>query len=246
MIGINELNNEKANIETVIPALHLKAERWRSLEESGRINKQISLNLKLRSMKNKSLLLTFGILIIALNSVAQQNGTFIDSRDGKKYKTVTIGSQTWMAENLAFKTYIGCWAYGNDTNNVVKYGYLYNWETAKSVCPTGWHLPSPDEWTTLIIYLGGDNIAGCKLKATKNWKNLDKCTTNSSDFSALPGGFRSSKGSFHVIGDYGCWWSSKEYLDTAWCWYMQGQGSSISKEGYDMSSGYSVRCLKDK
>ena len=87
-----------------------------------------------------------------------------------------------MAENLAYKASSGCWAYNNDQNNVAKYGYLYNWETAKVVCPAGWHLPTNDEWTTLENYLGGEAVAGNKLKSATGWDG-----TNESGFSAFLG-----------------------------------------------------------
>jgi uncharacterized protein (TIGR02145 family) len=121
-------------------------------------------------MRNKSLLLTVLILNIAMCSMAQVAGTFKDSRDGKTYKTVKIGTQTWMANNLAFKASSGCCAYDNNKSNAAIYGYLYSWETAKNVCPTGWHLPSMAEWTTLIDYEGGET-AGNKLKeaGSKHW-----------------------------------------------------------------------------
>jgi uncharacterized protein (TIGR02145 family) len=83
-------------------------------------------------------------------------GQLTDKRDGKTYKTVKIGNQVWMAENLAFKPSSGnYWAYDDDNSNVAKYGYLYDWETALDVCPAGWHLPSDKEWPVLTDYLGG-------------------------------------------------------------------------------------------
>jgi uncharacterized protein (TIGR02145 family) len=104
-------------------------------------------------MKTKSLLITFAILIIALNSLAQLSGTITDSRDNKVYKTIKIGTQTWMAENLAYQASDGGWMYKDQSN--LAYGYLYTWETAKNSCPLGWHLPSKAEWEILATYLGG-------------------------------------------------------------------------------------------
>ena len=151
-------------------------------------------------MKNESLLLTVAISIIALSSLAQETGTFADSRDGKTYKTVKIGTQTWMAENLAFKYDGGCLAYKDSTKYVTVYGYLYNWETAMKVCPAGWHLPTDAEWTTLTTYLGGEGAAGVKLKSTSIRVNPNEGAANSSGFTALPGGFRDYHGTFGNIG----------------------------------------------
>lgn len=116
--------------------------------------------------------------------------TFADKREGQIYYCIQIGDQLWMAENLAYKTNTGCWAYKNEENNVSIYGYLYNWETACNVCPEGWHLPSNDEFYILINYLGGSTIAGGKMKRTGTtyWKSPNAGATNSSGFTALPGG----------------------------------------------------------
>lgn len=198
-------------------------------------------------MKNKFFFLTIAIVLSAMYSLAQVKGTFTDSRDGKTYKTVTIGSQIWMAENLAYKSASGCWAYDNEESNVATYGYLYDWTTAKKVCPTGWHLPSNSDWTTLTTYLGGLKAAGSKLKSISGWKDYNKDATNSSGFSALGGGMSMTDGSYSYLGMYGYWWSSSESnANLVWCrmldcgsWEM----SSFDDRGKD--GGYSVRCIND-
>ena len=91
----------------------------------------------------------------SINNKNKNNKTFTDERDGKTYKLVKIGKQVWMAENLADKANKGCWAYNQDTSNVSKYGYLYNYETAKNVCPDGYHLPTKSEFETLLKNYGG-------------------------------------------------------------------------------------------
>ena len=161
-------------------------------------------------MRNKSLLMTFVILNIAMCSIAQVAGTFKDSRDGKTYKTAKIGAQTWMAENLAFKAGNGCVAYDNNKTNAATYGYLYDWETAKKVCPAGWHLPSKAEWVTLTTYSGGEKTAGNKLKeaGSKHWASPNEGATNANGFTALPGGGRQEDGQFTNIKIYGNWWTS--------------------------------------
>ena len=174
--------------------------------------------------------------------------SFIDNRDGKVYNTVQIGDQVWMAENLAYEPSSGnYWAYADDQSYVEKYGYLYDWETACKACPDGWHLPSNDEWNTLIEHLGGKNVAGKKMKSTNGWQN-NSGGTNESRFSGLPGGFRSADGSSHNHGEIGYWWSNLEtsnfsavgrYLDSnPSCLYPR---YSSSKE-----HGKSVRCVEGK
>jgi uncharacterized protein (TIGR02145 family) len=147
-------------------------------------------------MKKSLLILT--IAVCYLTGYGQQIGNFTDPRDGKVYKTVKIGNQTWFSENLAFKTDSGCYAYDNNDKFAAIYGYMYKFRVAEKECPPGWHLPSDLEWKQLISYLGGDSIAATKLKATHGWNSKDGLgsstnpaifATNSSGFSALPGGY---------------------------------------------------------
>ncbi|MDR2694074.1 MAG: fibrobacter succinogenes major paralogous domain-containing protein, partial [Chitinispirillales bacterium] len=116
-------------------------------------------------------------------------GTFTDSRDGKTYNTVKIGKQTWMAENLNYGTSSGSWCYNDRDSYCKKYGRLYEWETAKKTCPSGWHLPSRQEWEALVTYAGGYEAAGKRLKSTIGW-NDSGSGTDDYGFSALPGGGR--------------------------------------------------------
>ena len=135
---------------------------------------------------------------------------------------------------------------------VATYGYLYNWETAKTVCPAGWHLPSDAEWKTLIDYFGysaSGNIAGGMLKATSKWSSPNTDATNSSGFTALPGGYRDFMGgnTFKSIGKKGYWWSSTEFSSkSAWHLYMLcSSGAAYQSFLLKNTSGFSVRCLKD-
>jgi uncharacterized protein (TIGR02145 family) len=197
-------------------------------------------------MKIKFMFFSISIIMIGLVSKAQIKGSFIDSRNGKTYKTVKIGTQTWMAENLAYKTSSGCWAYDNNQNNVITYGYLYDWETAKKVCPKGWHLPNDAEWATLTTYLGGQDIAGGKLKSTSIWKSPNTGATNSSGFTALPGGCRDYDGTFKYIGYAGNWWSSSGSSSAnSWHRRLGYDVSFIGCYNYLEVDGFSVRCIKD-
>jgi uncharacterized protein (TIGR02145 family) len=177
---------------------------------------------------------------------ASRFATFQDPRDNKTYKMVKIGNQIWMAENLAYKPRSGnYWAYDNNSSNVNKYGYLYDWQTAKNVCPTGWHLPSDSEWTALTDYIGDASTAGTKLKAKNGWSSNGN-GTDDYGFSALPGGYRLFNGNFNTIGYYGYWWSSTENSTTnAWYRSMRYNNSSVNRYNFDKSWGFSVRCLRD-
>jgi len=172
-----------------------------------------------------------------------------DSCNIQDYKTVTIGTQTWMAENSNCNV-SGSVCYGNDPANCAKYGRLYNWETAKTVCPSGWHLPSNEEWTTLTDYVESQGdcnyyCAGTRLKAQSGW-NDDGNGTNNHGFSALPGGLGYSDGSFYDVGDYGFWWSASEY-DSSNAYYRgMGNGSEIIDWGDPGKTNlFSVRCIQD-
>jgi uncharacterized protein (TIGR02145 family) len=143
---------------------------------------------------------------------SNHSGTFTDPRDGKIYKTVKIGKQTWMAENLNYEA-SGGKCYDNNPINAQKYGRLYNWETAKRVCPPSWHLPSNEEWQELVDFAGGDKIAGKKLKATNGWDSFYGRSGNGTDeygFAALPGGYGFSNGNFYKIGKSSSWWTATE------------------------------------
>ena len=199
-------------------------------------------------------------------------GTMTD-QDGNVYKTVTIGTQTWMAENLRTAKYsdgtaiplitnhtawsnltTGAYCNYNNTSNtdtIATYGRLYNWYAVNTgkLAPKGWHVPTDAEWTTLTTYLGGKSVAGGKLKetGTTHWVSFNTGTTNETGFTALPGGGRFLYGSFFSIGKTGHWWSATEYVATyAWDRYMHNNFSYVDSYGdYDKEVGFSVRCVRD-
>ncbi|MCL2261532.1 MAG: fibrobacter succinogenes major paralogous domain-containing protein [Fibromonadales bacterium] len=173
-------------------------------------------------------------------------GSLTDKRDGKVYKTVKIGAQNWMAENLSYDTK-GSKCYDNKSENCVKYGRLYDWSTAMKVCPNGWHLPGNDEWQKLVDLAGGNNFAGEKLKAKNGWGTIK----NSDDygFSALPGGAVRSylRFSFHSAGYYGHWWSSTKYDKDEKLSYNRSMSHLYESVdwGFDRKQSLlSVRCVK--
>jgi uncharacterized protein (TIGR02145 family) len=167
------------------------------------------------------------------------------SYEGQDYKTVLIGTQVWMAENLNYNA-SGSKCYNNNVSNCAKYGRLYDWETAKTVCPSGWHLPTDDEWTTLTDNVGGASTAGKKLKATSGW-NSGGNGTDEFGFAALPGGI-SSGNNFYNVGNHGSWWSATEsnasfayvqYLD-----HVYEYDDEVFRGSSDKSFLRSVRCIQ--
>jgi uncharacterized protein (TIGR02145 family) len=214
----------------------------------------------------------------ALFNPVKSYGTVTD-QDGNVYKTITIGTQTWMAENLRTTKYRNGrsisevtdnteWlnttegAYCNyhnssSTDTIATFGRLYNWYAVndnRNIAPAGWHIPSDEEWTTLITYIGGAATAGEKLKETgiSHWFQ-NPYASNESGFTALPAGFRhTAEGKFVGLGLITFWWSSTE-ADTSWhdnpLWasyrYVQYLEKDSGRGNWLKEHGFSVRCVKD-
>jgi len=162
--------------------------------------------------------------------------TFTDSRDGKTYKTIKIGTQTWLTENLNYEAK-GSTCYDNKPENCQKFGRLYNWNTAKKICPEGWHLPSDSEWEKLVSNAGTN--PGKKLKSN-SWSGTDDY-----GFAALPGGLNAG-GKFSGGGSIGLWWSATEHdAGNALRYIMDGSHDNVDKFHNDKARLLSVRCVKD-
>jgi uncharacterized protein (TIGR02145 family) len=201
--------------------------------------------------------------------------TSIVDIDGNIYNTVQIGTQCWTQSNLKVTKYrngdniptglsdaqwgstsSGAYAiYNNDPVNDALYGKLYNWYAvtdSRGLCPTGWHVPSDGEWTTLTTFLGGQSVAGGAMKSTATqptpggWYAPNTGATNSSGFTGLPGGLRASGGGFSDLGYTGTWWSSS-FGGSIGAWYrILFYGNADATIFYnDPSSGFSVRCARD-
>lgn len=184
-------------------------------------------------------------------------GILTDTRDDQTYRTVVIGSQTWMAENANFESHgiqtVRC--YRNDSTNCKMYGRLYDWSTAHIACPDGWHLPDSSEWATLETAVGGVSTAGVNLKAASGW-NIGEDNIVGTDiygFSALPGGysafdFQKGVNAFLDVGDVGEWWTSTEHDEWYACTRIItfAEAKAISSNSLNNQfSGHSVRCLKN-
>ncbi len=224
----------------------------------------------------------FGIVLLVVNGCKKEDNApsnIIKDIDGNVYNTVTIGTQVWMLENLkttkfndntdiplvtdtvewaALSTPAYC-CYNND-DSVLKatYGSLYNAYTvnAGKLCPTGWHVPTDEEWKVLEMYLGmthieADNLdgrgadQGIKLKSTSGW-NSGGNGTNTSGFTALPGGFRNINGEFYGIGRFGYWWSASESsINRSWFRLVDYDINGVVRGERDNVLGFSVRCVRD-
>jgi uncharacterized protein (TIGR02145 family) len=163
---------------------------------------------------------------------------------GQTYKTVKIGNQTWFAENLNYAVE-GSKCYVDDPTNCAKYGRLYNWKMAMTVCPSGWHLPSDEEWEILVNYAGGEEDAGTKLKAKNDWGEYFS-GTDDYGFSALKGGYHDGSGFFVGFSD-GYWWSATEG-DNNRAYYRRipyYPSLVLRNSFYDKNYMFSVRFVKD-
>jgi uncharacterized protein (TIGR02145 family) len=176
-------------------------------------------------------------------SATPRNYGSVSDGAGKTYKTIEIGAQTWMAENLNYDV-SGSVCYDNNPANCAIYGRLYDWATALTVCPDGWHLPTDAEWTVLTNYIDGLSTAGTKLKATYGW-NQNGNGTDNYGFAALPGGYGYS-GNFSSAGNGGSWWSaSEDDVGGAYSRYMSYGYENVSAYNSDKTGLFSVRCVKD-
>lgn len=195
--------------------------------------------------------------------------------DGNTYKTIPIGSQVWMAQNLKttkfadgsgiplvtdYPTWANsvtsgyCWFVNNDSMFADIYGAYYNWFAVNTgkLCPTGWHVPSDSEWQNLVTFLGGERSAGSKIKevGSNNWVYSNKDATNQSGFTGIPAGLRGAiDGTFGGQGSFGGWWTTTEVnpspLATAWCRSIHGDTTVVARNEFYKKNGFPVRCVKD-
>ena len=205
------------------------------------------------------------------SSSSIEYGSFIYG--GQTYKTVTIGTQTWMAENLNYADSVSMtnlkgnsWCYDNSADSCAKYGRLYTWTAAMNIassyqsttacavistphqgaCPAGWHIPTSAEWISLENYVGGFRTAGTYLKATSGWTSYSGISNlDSYGFSALPGGYHSGS-DFGLVGYNGIWWTAMGHSSTFAYSQLMSYSRTLVYESYnDKTYGRSLRCLKD-
>ena len=209
----------------------------------------------------------FIILVMAFFPGCRKN--IVRDIDGNAYRSVKIGNQQWMTENLKTTrlndgtpiphiTHYDEWAvlqspayswYNNDSTGKNDYGVLYNWHTVSTgkLCPAGWHIPTQKEWFNLSMFLKVPELAGGILKETgfTHWKAPNTGATNESGFSARGSGYRSMDGSYNFITIGGFWWSSSEYMKNAWYGTLYYKTSAFNILQGGKGNGFSVRCIKD-
>ncbi len=266
----HELSHLESGWETEHYAMRSAA--INALKEIGLNNKELTdkikyilENLKISEIDKYNLKNHLNKAIRKLDELSKPQRIYeyaIDPRDDKKYKIVKIGNQVWMAQNLAYKEHNDGWPYNDEEENVEKYGYLYDWESAMKLCPKGWHLPSDEEWKELEIHLGmsssdadikndykndvkrGSN-EGSKLKSTEVWYEGEN-GTDESGFSALPSGnkepYYESRGSIQKCARF---WSSTEEGGEIWIRELRNYKDTISRELVYKKNYCSIRCVKD-
>ena len=180
-------------------------------------------------------------------------GTLTDERDGQTYKTVKIGTQTWMAENLNY-AYLqptaeldsSSFCYRDSASYCEKYGRLYSWDVAINICPDGWHLPDTTEWNTLFAAVGGSSTAGKMLKSTSGWKNSGN-GTDAYSFAVLPAGYGDNGKTYDFKGSDADFWSSTEY-DSSYAYdvLMNYYDDVAYLFNLAKRQAFSVRCVKDE
>lgn len=220
----------------------------------------------------QTMLMIIAIILIT-NGLTGLHAQTVTDFDGNLYNAVPIGTQVWLKENLKVTHYKNgevipnvpsnttwlslttgaCCNYQNNASYAPTYGILYNWfavNDSRGICPTGWHVATDAEWTTLTDLLGGETVAGGKLKeaGTLHWPSPNTGATNEVDFTALGGGYRSNTASYIGFGGIGSWWCSTESsIANAWARGIFNDAVNVDRGGYyEKIMGFSVRCLMDQ
>jgi uncharacterized protein (TIGR02145 family) len=231
----------------------------------------------MNEMKKKNRILIYPLIAMGLLLTLNNSCKKVDDNlnptdfDGNVYNTLTIGTQVWMDENLKVTHYrngdaipnvtdntvwsgltTGAYSdYDNSPGNSTTYGLLYNGYAvvdSRKLCPTGWHVPTVEEWDVLVNYLGGESAAGGKLKETDiiHWQSPNTGATNESGFTTLPSGYRESDGTFAGLGYYTDLWSSSGVnIDELYRRLITYDDVYVNNNGVPEVYGFSVRCLKD-
>lgn len=203
-------------------------------------------NINIYKQKQMKVIISSAIILLIINISYGQNDTITDSRDNQKYLTVKIGNQIWTAQNMNFKT-TGSYCYGGKPEMCKKYGRLYSWEAAKSVCPDGWHLPSDEEWQELESYLG---MSSNELIKKDEWRGTDQgqklLEDKSIGFNILLAGYRNPPSNYFLKDMQAFFWTSTEEGSQAYFRQFMKGLPQIFRRPRAKSWAMSVRCVKDE
>jgi uncharacterized protein (TIGR02145 family) len=274
-----EADSLKSVIQVKDNSIASISNKFSKIEKPKIANDTVQTSSLLYNKSTKSTTKTKGIKknieLLKLLNDSLANLSMVTDYDGNVYSTVSIGKQVWMKENLKSTHYSdgssikyitenSKWSsatsgaycnYNNYASNAIYYGRLYNWyaiSDSRNICPNGWHVPSELDWKTLTEYLGGEGIAGGKLKSddTTFWKNPNAYATNESGFTGLATGTRKADGTFDNVKKYGYWWALTPETSAS-AWYRNLSYNMATVNSYnafvknDKKSGYCVRCMKD-
>ncbi len=197
------------------------------------VNELVSNNIMFKVVANN----ISGVVDGSAHSPLIQKGRMSDSRDGKIYNTITVDQTVWMAQNIDYEGDEKAYCYDDQANNCHKYGKLYDWQAARKICPTGWKLPSEDDWNELVNKLGGKGFA--------SYSKLIK--DGATGFDALFAGWRGSYYDFSDINNVAYFWSSTEYdAENARFFALTYRYKNTSMDSFKKNCGFSVRCIKKK
>jgi uncharacterized protein (TIGR02145 family) len=212
-----------------------------------------------------------GFILIGLTIMCSSCGGGSKDIDGNNYLTVKIGNQIWMAENLNVSHFRNgdsipearsaeewirlerelkpAWCvHQNASEDPKKYGKLYNWYAVndkRGLAPDGWHIPSDEEWSQMVTYMGGEVLAALKMRTTGSSENVSE--SGDGGFMGLPGGGCRNDGTFFGFGSYGYWWSSTEITASgAWIRLLDYVNCNVYSKSYNKYFGLSVRCIKNQ
>jgi uncharacterized protein (TIGR02145 family) len=259
-LSANDLGSTETGLWTIVSG------------QGGAISNANSPNISLTGSLNEVYVLKWAVSscnTVTSDQVVVTYPNAVSDIDGNIYSIQLIGTQEWLSENLKTTRYrngdlipnltsqaewpatsSGAWCnYNNAVGNDTIYGKLYNWYAiadSRKICPVGWHIPSDADWSTLVDYLGGENVAGGKMKTINFWNTPNVAATNECNFNGLPGGGRGTFGTFFDIGSDGYWWNSNENsASNAWSHNLSYLLGNVTRNNYPKHYGYSVRCLKD-
>ena len=185
-----------------------------------------------------------GLMNLSFQMLEVDEFVLTDPRDEHQYKTVKIGEQLWMSENLQYDPIVGTWCYHDSVENCEKYGRLYSWEVAQTACPPGWKLPEKEDWDLLFSTVGEN--PGTKLRSLTGW-NGGHNGTDTYGMSIKPVSYRHDYGEYtNTVDSYAYFWPADSYSSTqGWAYLFSYNKETVDRSFLNTGNGFSIRCLRD-